>query len=161
MVRRPIDAGTLLAALPRFKELNTPTLERLAAGVDRRALARGELRFAPGGHPDRHVCRRRRWDQVGRVRRRARRTPDAEASVRRSCSSSDRPSSMRWQPTTPWCCITPEHLSRLLHELEADGLLPVESRRIVVPDTQRLAGAALHQPSGGNLTSLRRNVEGT
>ena len=34
--------------------------------------------------------------------------------------------------------LTPEHFSRVLHKLEADGLLSVDGRRIVVPDMQRL-----------------------
>jgi CRP-like cAMP-binding protein len=35
--------------------------------------------------------------------------------------------------------LTPEHFSRLLHELAADGLLDVHGRRIGVPDVARLA----------------------
>lgn len=35
--------------------------------------------------------------------------------------------------------LTPEHFSRLLHELAAAGLLQVEGRRITVPDVERLA----------------------
>ncbi len=38
--------------------------------------------------------------------------------------------------------LTPEHFSRLLHELAAAGLLQVQGRVIAVPDVQRLAGAA-------------------
>jgi CRP-like cAMP-binding protein len=38
--------------------------------------------------------------------------------------------------------LTPEHFSRLLHELAASGLLQVEGRHIRVPDVQRLAGVA-------------------
>lgn len=37
--------------------------------------------------------------------------------------------------------LTPEHFSRLLHELAADGLLRVQGRHITVPDVQRLAAA--------------------
>ena len=37
--------------------------------------------------------------------------------------------------------LTPEHFSRVLHKLEADGLLGVDGRRIVVPDMQRLTSA--------------------
>ena len=37
--------------------------------------------------------------------------------------------------------VSPAHFSRLLHELEAAGLLRVEGRRIVVPDMERLAGS--------------------
>ncbi|MEO7008633.1 MAG: Crp/Fnr family transcriptional regulator [Caldimonas sp.] len=37
--------------------------------------------------------------------------------------------------------LTPEHFSRLLHELAAAGLLQVSGRRISVPDLQRLAGS--------------------
>jgi len=35
--------------------------------------------------------------------------------------------------------LTPEHFSRLLHELAADGLVQVRGRRITVPDPARLA----------------------
>jgi len=38
--------------------------------------------------------------------------------------------------------LTPEHFSRLLHELVAAGLLQVEGRRITVLDVERLAGSA-------------------
>lgn len=38
--------------------------------------------------------------------------------------------------------LTPEHFSRLLHELAADGLLDVRGRRIGVPDVARLAAVA-------------------
>ncbi len=37
--------------------------------------------------------------------------------------------------------LTPEHFSRILHDLGAAGLLQVHGRRIVVPDTQRLQQA--------------------
>lgn len=37
--------------------------------------------------------------------------------------------------------LTPEHFSRLLHELAAAGLLQVSGRQISVPDLQRLAGS--------------------
>jgi CRP-like cAMP-binding protein len=37
--------------------------------------------------------------------------------------------------------LTPEHFSRLLHELAAAGLLQVEGRRINVPNVERLAGS--------------------
>jgi cAMP-binding proteins - catabolite gene activator and regulatory subunit of cAMP-dependent protein kinases len=37
--------------------------------------------------------------------------------------------------------LTPEHFSRVLHKLEADGLLSVDGRHIVVPDMQRLTNA--------------------
>lgn len=43
--------------------------------------------------------------------------------------------------------LTPEHFSRLLHELAAEGLVQVEGRRITVADAQRLRGVA--QPPGG------------
>lgn len=39
--------------------------------------------------------------------------------------------------------LSPEHFSRLLHELAAAGLLQVEGRRITVPDVERLAGCEL------------------
>lgn len=35
--------------------------------------------------------------------------------------------------------LTPEHFSRLLHQLAADGLLQVQGRRLSVPDVQKLA----------------------
>lgn len=38
--------------------------------------------------------------------------------------------------------LTPEHFSRILHELADDGLLDVRGRRIEVRDVQRLADAA-------------------
>lgn len=38
--------------------------------------------------------------------------------------------------------MTPEHLSRLLRDLTARGLLQVQGRRIVIADGQRLAGYA-------------------
>ena len=34
--------------------------------------------------------------------------------------------------------LTPEHFSRILHELADAGLLHIEGRKIVVPDRQRL-----------------------
>lgn len=37
--------------------------------------------------------------------------------------------------------LSPEHFSRILHELAEAGLLQVQGRRIVVPDTQRLQHA--------------------
>lgn len=37
--------------------------------------------------------------------------------------------------------ITPEHFSRLLHELAADGLIEIRARRIAVPDLQRLVSS--------------------
>ncbi|MBI5276369.1 MAG: Crp/Fnr family transcriptional regulator [Burkholderiales bacterium] len=38
--------------------------------------------------------------------------------------------------------VTPEHFSRLLHELAADGVLAIEGRRVRVLDRDRLAAAA-------------------
>lgn len=38
--------------------------------------------------------------------------------------------------------LTPEHFSRLLHELVATGLLHVDGRQMTVPDVQRLADSA-------------------
>lgn len=38
--------------------------------------------------------------------------------------------------------LTPEHFSRLLHELADEGLVRVEGRAIVIPDLQRLAAGA-------------------
>jgi CRP-like cAMP-binding protein len=35
--------------------------------------------------------------------------------------------------------VTPEHLSRLLHELSRDGLLQLRRGSIVIPDPQALA----------------------
>lgn len=37
--------------------------------------------------------------------------------------------------------LTPEHFSRLLHELAAAGLLQVQGRHIIVPDVQRLGAS--------------------
>ena len=41
--------------------------------------------------------------------------------------------------------LTPEHFSRLLHDLVAEGLLQVQGRRISVPDMHRLAAGARRQ----------------
>jgi CRP-like cAMP-binding protein len=38
--------------------------------------------------------------------------------------------------------LTPEHFSRVLHELAADGVLRVQGRRITVPDPERLEAAS-------------------
>jgi CRP-like cAMP-binding protein len=38
--------------------------------------------------------------------------------------------------------LTPEHFSRILHELVTAGLLQVQGRRITVPDLNRLQRAA-------------------
>jgi CRP-like cAMP-binding protein len=38
--------------------------------------------------------------------------------------------------------LSPEHFSRVLHELVAAGLLQVQGRRITVPDLERLAASA-------------------
>jgi CRP-like cAMP-binding protein len=48
--------------------------------------------------------------------------------------------------------LTPVHLSRVLHDLAARGLLHVDRRRIVIPDAARLAGAARRG------AAARRNV---
>lgn len=42
--------------------------------------------------------------------------------------------------------LTAEHLSRLLRELGAAGLLRVEGRRIAIPDVERLAAAGHRMP---------------
>ena len=39
--------------------------------------------------------------------------------------------------------LTPEYFSRMLHELEEDGLIVIERREIRIPDLQRLAGYRL------------------
>jgi CRP-like cAMP-binding protein len=44
--------------------------------------------------------------------------------------------------------LTPEHFSRILHELAGAGLLEVKGRRIEVRDVQRLAGAASQREAG-------------
>lgn len=47
--------------------------------------------------------------------------------------------------------LTPEHFSRILHELAGDGLLEVKGRRVEVHDVQRLARAAgRREPDPGN-----------
>lgn len=38
--------------------------------------------------------------------------------------------------------VTPEHFSRILHDLQARGLISVQRRQILIPDVQRLAGMA-------------------
>lgn len=44
--------------------------------------------------------------------------------------------------------LTPEHFSRLLHELAAAGLLQVRARHITVPDVRRLAAQAKDRAGG-------------
>jgi CRP-like cAMP-binding protein len=36
--------------------------------------------------------------------------------------------------------MTPEHFSRILHELQSDGLIEVNGRSIRIPDLARLSG---------------------
>ena len=48
MPRREIGPHVFLSALPLFKSVDAPTLQRLAAATTRRALARGERLFAKG-----------------------------------------------------------------------------------------------------------------
>jgi CRP/FNR family transcriptional regulator, dissimilatory nitrate respiration regulator len=36
--------------------------------------------------------------------------------------------------------VTPEHFSRILHDLQSRGLIAVNRREIVIPDVERLAG---------------------
>jgi CRP-like cAMP-binding protein len=40
--------------------------------------------------------------------------------------------------------LTPEYFSRVLHELEAQGLIEVERRQIRIPDASRLAACQAH-----------------
>jgi CRP/FNR family transcriptional regulator, dissimilatory nitrate respiration regulator len=42
--------------------------------------------------------------------------------------------------------LTPEHFSRILHELAAEGVIQVKARRIGIPDLERLAAAAAVHP---------------
>lgn len=49
--------------------------------------------------------------------------------------------------------LTPEHFSRLLHELAGAGLLQVDGRRITVPDPQRLAAASGRPREAGAITA--------
>lgn len=39
--------------------------------------------------------------------------------------------------------MTPEYFSRVLHELESEGLIVIDKREITIPDPQRLAGHPL------------------
>lgn len=48
MTRKKIAPEVLLASLPLFKELDAATLVRLAAGITRRSLKRGETLFRKG-----------------------------------------------------------------------------------------------------------------
>ena len=52
--------------------------------------------------------------------------------------------------------LTPVHLSRVLHDLEARGLLRVDRRRIVIPDAARLAGAARRGAAAGRSAARSR-----
>ena len=49
--------------------------------------------------------------------------------------------------------LTAVHLSRVLHDLAARGLLRVDRRRIVIPDAARLAGAARRGAAAGRSVS--------
>jgi CRP-like cAMP-binding protein len=40
--------------------------------------------------------------------------------------------------------LTPEYFSRVLHELDAAGLIEIDKREIRIPDVQRLAGYGSH-----------------
>jgi CRP-like cAMP-binding protein len=40
--------------------------------------------------------------------------------------------------------LTPEYFSRVLHDLEAQGLIEIERRQIRIPDASRLAACQLH-----------------
>lgn len=51
VARAPIDPRILLAALPLFKELGAPALDRLAAATTRRPLKSGERVFRKGDMP--------------------------------------------------------------------------------------------------------------
>lgn len=42
--------------------------------------------------------------------------------------------------------VTPEHFSRLLHELSAEGLLAVQGRRVAIPDLARLEHSRRRAP---------------
>lgn len=51
MSRREIDPRVFLARLPLFRELGTASIERIAAGADKRRLARGTVLFRQGEAP--------------------------------------------------------------------------------------------------------------
>jgi CRP/FNR family transcriptional regulator, dissimilatory nitrate respiration regulator len=107
---------------PRFARLMIANLseraEALVHELDRQALGSGRARL------------------IGYLVRHAGHGPGAQ-TVTLSATKAAIASSLN---------LTPEHFSRLLHKLEADGLLSVDGRRIVVPDMQRLtsAGRAAH-----------------
>lgn len=52
--------------------------------------------------------------------------------------------------------LTPEHLSRVLRDLTAHGLLRVAGRRIVVPDAARLAAVARDSTGGHGIRAADR-----
>jgi CRP-like cAMP-binding protein len=226
MPRREIAPHAFLSALPLFKSVDAPTLQRLAAATTRRALARGERLFAKGdaatgmyvvvhgeirlvarspGRGERltgvvgagrsfgeavmflersavvdaeaasdalvlHIPKEAVFAEIERSPRFARRVIASLSQrieslvheLERLALGSGRSRLIAYLvqrarvaagpaeftlPATKAAIaaqlnLTPEHLSRLLHELADSGLLQVRARRIVVPDVQRLAAQA-------------------
>lgn len=226
MARREIAPQVFLAALPLFKGLGAPTLERLAAATTRRALKRGERVFTKGDAPTgmyvvvygeirliaRSVVRGERltgvvragrsfgepmmflekptvveaqaatdalvlqlpkqavFDELERNPRFARRMiaglsqriESLVQEVERLSTGSGRTRLVDYllrnagAGTGPRVValpaakgaiashlnLTPEHFSRLLHELADEGLIQVRGRSVTVPDPDRLAKGA-------------------
>lgn len=228
MPRREIEPHVFLSALPLFKAVDAPTLQRLAAATTRRALARGERLFAKGdaatgmyvvvhgeirlvarspGRGERltgvvgagrsfgeavmflertavvdaeaasdalvlHIPKQAVFAEIERSPRFARRVIASLSQrieslvheLERLALGSGRSRLIAYLvqrarvaagpaeftlPATKAAIaaqlnLTPEHLSRLLHELADSGLLQVRARRIVVPDVGRLAAQIPH-----------------
>jgi CRP-like cAMP-binding protein len=226
MARREIAPQVFLAALPLFKGLDAPTLERLAAATTRHAFKRGERVFGKGdpvtgmyvvvygeirliarsavrgerltgvvrggrsfGEPMMFLERpavveaqaatdalvlqlpkQAVFDELGRNPRFARRMiaglsqriESLVQEVERLSTGSGRARRVDYLlrnagsgpgprtaalPATKGAVashlnLTPEHFSRLLHELVDEGLIQVRGRSITVPDPGRLAKGA-------------------
>lgn len=130
----PVDAqavsDTLLLHVPRqavFDELERDPAfaRRIIAGLCRRLEAMvmdAERRAVPGGR-----------DRLIAYLARSAREHDGAALVELPAAKAEVASHLH---------LTPEHFSRLLHELAADGLVQVKARRIAIPDLGRLVASA-------------------
>ena len=170
MARRVIAPRAFLAALPMFKALDEATLARLATATSARRLVRGERLFSKGDAATAmYVVVHGEIRLVERSPRLARRVIASLSQrieslvheLERQALGSGRARLIDYLvrraghhpgprlvmlPATKAAIasqlnLSPEHFSRLLHELAAAGLLQVEGRRITVHDVERLAGS--------------------
>ena len=136
MVRREIESGAFLANLPLFKELGPASVARIAEGATKLKLARGATVFRRGDTPTGFFV-----VAFGEVRLityllRGRADASGETSVTLPATKAAVASQLG---------LTPEHFSRILHDLAARALLRVDGRRIVIADAARLASHARGQ----------------